>query len=58
MKPKTCNECMFFKTLGDTGVKRVCYLYINNNSSVSPTCRVFKINHNLGFRTKRGKQSE
>ena len=41
-KDKTCNTCTFFKTLGDTGVKRVCYLFINNNSSVSPACREFK----------------
>ena len=42
MKKKTCNACKFFKTLGDTGIKRVCYLFINNNSSVSPACKEFK----------------
>ena len=41
MKKKTCNDCLFFKTLGSS-YTRVCFLYKNNNSSVSLACREYK----------------
>lgn len=41
MKKKTCNDCKFFKTLGSS-YNRVCYLFNNKVSSVSPACREYK----------------
>lgn len=51
---QTCNNCVFFKTLGHTGTKRECYLFKNNVFSSSPACKQFKINPSNGFRNKRG----
>ena len=42
MKKKlTCNTCIFFNPLGSS-YTRICFLFKNNNSSVSPACREFK----------------
>jgi len=38
---KTCNDCKFFKTLGSS-YTRVCFLFTNNVSSVSPACKEYK----------------
>lgn len=42
MKKKTCNYCVFFKTIGSS-YTRVCYLFKDNVSSVSPACKEFKL---------------
>ena len=42
MKNKTCNSCIFFKTLGSS-YTRVCFLFKEPVSSVSPACKEFKL---------------
>lgn len=42
MKQNYCNNCIFFKTLGSS-YTRVCYLFKDKVSSVSPACKEFKL---------------